>query len=112
MPYYDVDGREITEDEWKRLSDDRVYLRVGATELRSDGPPQTVIRVSTVWTGVDTGGWEIFESLVDKDGRKAMVVKYHTRDAAKEGHNALVGKFMSELPPGAREAREIPAEET
>ncbi|MFD4858393.1 hypothetical protein [Streptomyces atratus] len=112
MSYYDRNGHPIDRDEFERLADDRVYVRVGATELKSAGPPETHFMVSTVWTGVDTGSREIFETLVTKNGEAGEVTRYHTLDEAGEGHNSVVGQCMLDLGVGAKTVREIPAEET
>ncbi|MFJ1700431.1 hypothetical protein ACIOHC_36170 [Streptomyces sp. NPDC088252] len=113
MSYYDKNGSPIDRGEFERLSDDRVYVRVGATELKSAGPPEKHFVVSTVWTGADTGGREVFETLVAKNGENdSEVTKYHTWDEAVEGHNARVGQCMVELGNGPKMVREIPAEET
>lgn len=112
-PYYDREGNPISGELHKRLSADRAYVRIGATELVSEAEPPVRFVVSTVWTGINTGGREIFESLVSRNGvDEEDPQRYHTEEQAVTGHNALVGKCMLELGPGSKLVREIPAEET
>ncbi|MFH9606892.1 hypothetical protein [Streptomyces sp. NPDC017448] len=112
MSYFDRDGAPIDGDRHYALSHDRKYVRVGATELKSEGEPSKHFHVSTVWTGMDTGSREIFESLVSEEGAEDRLVKYRTYPAALAGHNSLVGECMGKLGPGPKLVREIPAEET
>lgn len=113
MGNFDRDGQEITRERWIELFADRVYVRIGATELRAGTDPEVRVVVSTVWTGIDTGNMDIFETRVEQDGRHVETARYSTEGAAKDGHNELVGKhiFAADLP-GPRLVREIPAEET
>ena len=96
-----------------QLTNDRTYVRVGATEMRAGRNPETHAFISTVWTGINLGNGEIFKSIVEQDGEVVESARYRSEAAAKDGHNALVGEhiMMADLP-GPRLVREIPAEET
>jgi hypothetical protein len=58
--YISKDGWSISKEEWERLSDDRSYTRIALNEMRGGRDPEVQIRVSTVWTGINTGSREVF----------------------------------------------------
>ncbi|MFE0472570.1 hypothetical protein ACFW2V_13245 [Streptomyces sp. NPDC058947] len=110
--YLDREGRVIDKAHWEELQDNREYVRIGATEMRAGRNPETLIRVSTVWTGVNTGSHEIFETLVMRDNNQIDSARYQQESAARQGHNEMVGKhlFASDLR-GPKLVREIPEDE-
>ncbi|MFI0265611.1 hypothetical protein [Streptomyces luteogriseus] len=105
-------GQAITSEQWGKLAADPSYVRIGKTELRAGEEAVTVVRVSTMWVGINTGSGEIFESVVFRNGDQVDHQRYRTEDEAKEGHNALTGDYIyNSTLPGPKAVREVPLEE-
>lgn len=94
MMYVDVDGNELTQEQWVALFEVKHttgYGRIGVTEY--DG-----VAVSTVWLGLNhnwdrSGPPHIFETMVfgAPDGSEwdGYQVRYSTKEQAAAGHAEL-----------------------
>lgn len=108
--YLDRTGEPISRVRWEELQDDPAYVRIGATELRAGTDPEIRMRVSTVWSGLNTGSKEIFESVVFRNEKEIDRDRYRTEIEAVEGHNELVGQYFITYAaslPGPQRVREL-----
>lgn len=90
---YDRDVMPISFGKYLELMKDDNYRRVGLTTLMSESGE--LIRVSTVWFGMDTSATTdvpplIFESLVEGGKGDGRVDRYTTLQQAQAGHSNLL----------------------
>lgn len=86
--YLDKLGKQLTPDEWCRLTEDVDYRRIADTTTK------TGIRVSTVWLGLDHnyngGPPEIFETMVFPN---EDCFRFSTENEARAKHWSLVLEY-------------------
>ena len=100
--FYGLDGEPITAEQYGQLAGDLGARRVAADRITYPGG---VLVVSTVWLGInhnfDDGGPPlIYETMVFADEESFEETgcwRYPTRDAAEQGHEAVVEKVTREL---------------
>jgi hypothetical protein len=98
--YFDMNGNAMTFEEWAKEYGGRADAgsrHVGNTYLHAR---DHVLRVSTVWLGLDHSFWPrgkplIFETMVFADGDYAgvdgLMSRYSTKAEAIKGHRHYVG---------------------
>lgn len=83
--YRDRQGNVISMEEWSRLLGDMEYKRVAYDEI-----PDTDIRISTVWLGLNhqygDGPPLIFETMVFGGPNDESMWRYSTEEEALAGH--------------------------
>lgn len=102
LPYYNRQGKKITQDEWLRLRQEFSYIVVKKTPV---GPYE----VSTVWLGIDHGFYRgrmlIFETMIfvrepGPDGMRDSLdyqARYTTEQEAEAGHGYAVERVKTML---------------
>lgn len=88
LPYYDRDGKQISNEEWMRLFTDKDYKIVKQTDIHGN-------KVSTVWLGTDHSFGDeseivIFETMVFGDGMwDDYTRRWNTEKDALFGHSII-----------------------
>lgn len=102
LPYYDVSGRPISDEEFSRLR-----ARRRPTERESWWRKRTDlgdgVEVSTVWTGTDYGDGDpplIFETMVFGGEWDDARWRYATKEEAWAHHDEVVAALRSGGAPG------------
>lgn len=104
VPYYDLDGRNISREEWMELCSLKFAAResIPGGESSPENDPTRIgsdyvgdAWVTTVWLGIDhnwgLGPPLIFETMVfDDNENDEYCRRYATREQALAGHNAVV----------------------
>src|SRR3990167_11317935 len=90
MYYFDKEGMVLTLEEYMNLFGDWNYRRVAISFSNWGGKE---INVSTVWLGISHGENEkgdhyIFETLIEKNGQYAGMIRYTNEKDAIDGHRA------------------------
>jgi len=84
VTYKDRTGKTITETIWHLLQRSEAYKRIEYTELPCG------IWVSTIWTGIENGFGEIFETMVRLPGADDEFYLSKTESHATDTHDDLV----------------------
>ena len=84
MTYKDRTGNTITQTTWHSLQRREAYKRIEYTELPCG------IWVSTIWTGIENGYGEIFETMVRLPGAEDEFYLNKTEARAIDTHDDLV----------------------
>ncbi len=87
LPYYNRQGKNITNDEWMKLFQNKDYKIVKQTNIHGN-------KVSTVWLGTDhsfgAGEIVIFETMVFGDGQwDDYTRRWATEKEALNGHSVI-----------------------
>lgn len=84
--YRDRDGKRIDLERWVQLMEDgdfQTYRRIAVDQI---GP----VWISTVWTGVDIGDDDLFETMIEPEGGPRRFHRSATESAARDIHAAAV----------------------
>jgi hypothetical protein len=98
--FFDRNGNPISNEEWGRLFQDPKYKIIKQEDL-----PDEKGRVSTVWLGINHGGFgphekrEIFETMIFAPGKDydQYQWRWSTEKEAREGHEYVVMKYTSRI---------------
>ncbi len=87
--YYDRDGKEITQEEWGSLTQDKSYKTIGSFQVLANGEK---ISVSTSWIGADYDGTQkrLYETMVFNGRNNGLTRFYATELEAMLGHHDVV----------------------
>jgi hypothetical protein len=87
--YFDRDGNEITEEEWRTKRLDSTYSVVGECTLLANGEK---IVVSTIWVGegYQSNSQRLYQSMVFNGRNNGLTRYYATELEALIGHNEIV----------------------
>jgi hypothetical protein len=87
--YFDRDGKEISQEEWVSLTQNKPYKTIGSFEVLANGER---ISVSTAWLGTDYDGTQgrLYETMVFGGRNNGLTRFYATELEAMLGHHDVV----------------------
>lgn len=95
LRYFDIDGNEITKDEYLNLFVNQNYRQIAKTKVHSK------YHVSTHWVGINlaTRGkalyFETVVQLIADPEKMVSIAKYPTKGAALTGHRWVIRQMRA-----------------